>query len=169
MAFASPALKPRAPIVAKAQAMQKGAIASGRKDCTGFVLAAYDAAGVDLVVPAKYQNSPRLSEQMYQWARGEGRAFKGPNPKPGDLVFFRDTYGTIKGDITHIALVEKIENDGTIVLLHRMNGKIKRDKMSLAKPEDPVRNAYFRKKQRAGEPTMSGQLFVAFGRFDAPI
>ncbi len=159
----------RAPIVEKAQAIQQGALPSGRRDCTGYVMAAYSAAGVELQVPTKYQTTSRMSEQMYLWARGEGRAFKGPDPKPGDLVFFRDTYGTINGDITHVALVEKIESDGTIVLLHRLNGGIKRDKMNLSRPEDPAKNAYLRKKLKAGEPTLTGQLFVAFGRFDGPI
>lgn len=135
-----------------------------RRDCSGFVQDVFRAAGQPLRIPERYQRFPNVSAMLHDWARGEGRAFRG-TPAPGDLVFFRDTFGDVNGRITHVALVERVRKDGTVELIHYISGRIRRDPMNLARPTDHTVNAFLRKKKRAGEPTLAGQLFVAYARF----
>ena len=60
-------------------------------DCSGLVMMAYRAAGIDL---------PRTSEE--QWARGP--RVSSSQARPGDLVFFAGSDGTVKSP-GHVGLV----------------------------------------------------------------
>jgi hypothetical protein len=130
-----------------------------RLDCSGYVLAAYRAAG--LVV--KLGPSRTRSEAL----RAASRPVEAP--LPGDLAFFRDTYdrdrdGRVDDGITHVALVEAVDG-ARVTLLHR-GGRVQRMRMDLAAPADPDQNDPVRIRRRRDVPGtryLAGQLFVAFG------
>lgn len=139
-----------------------------RADCSGFVLAAYRAAGAPLEVPLEAQNHKNLSAMLHTWSEQSHRSFRKGTPVPGDVVFFRDTIVDqgLKNHVTHVALVESVDDDGTVRLLHFMGGKIRRDRMNLAHPTDPSANGWLRKKRHAKDPALAGELFVAYARFE---
>lgn len=157
-------------VVAHAQAFAvAGKLPAGaRHDCSGFVTAVYEAAGQPLEIPDRYQKSHSVAEMLHDWSAGEKRSFKNKKPAPGDLVFFKDTTGPRKGAVTHIALVERVGDDGTVTFLHYMGGKIRHDALNLARPTDPSVNAYLRRKKSHADnsPVLAGQLFVSYARFD---
>lgn len=154
----------RTALVTHARAIANGKERAARRDCSGFVAAVFAAAGRPLVVPEPYRISSRASETLHAWAKGEGRAFSKDAPAPGDLAFFRDTYGPRNGTITHVAMVETVGTDGTVTLLHYLSGTIRRDRMNLANPGDPKLNGYFRKRTAPKESVLAGELFVAYAR-----
>ncbi len=137
-----------------------------RRDCSGFVGAGFEAAGRPLVVPPEHRTQPTVSGMLLAWARATRRVVDRLAPAVGDLAFFRDTSGEITGRITHVAIVETVEPDGQVRLLHWMGGAVRRDPMDLRNPSDAARNGPFRRRERSGEPTLAGELFVAFARFD---
>ena len=93
--------------------------------------------------------------------------------RPGDLAFFHNSWdrngNKLRDDrFTHVALVERVADDGTIRLLHFASGKVKRDVMNLRHKNtarDPdtgeTLNSYLR---RGGGKVLTGQLFFRFGR-----
>jgi hypothetical protein len=135
-----------------------------RRDCSGFVMDVFRSAGQPLRIPDRHQRFPNVSAMLHDWGRAEGRVFRG-TPAPGDVVFFRDTTGNVDGRITHVALVERVRDDGTVELIHYISGKIRRDPMNLTRPADHTVNAWLRKKKHAKEPALAGELFVAYARF----
>lgn len=133
-----------------------------RQDCSGFVTAVFQRAGKKLDIPHKHTvGTKAVSEMMYRWAKAEGRTHK-RTPKPGDLAFFRDTFGKIDGRITHVAIVESVDASGNVKLIHHLGGRHRRSPMSLADPREPTKNGFFRKKGSANEPVLAGELFVAY-------
>ena len=153
-------------LIAHAQALANaGKMHDGeRRDCSGFVMDVFRAAGKPLRIPDQHQRFQNVSAMLHDWSSTEGRAFRG-TPAPGDLVFFRDTTGDVNGRITHVALVERVRDDGTVELIHYISGKIRRDPMNLARPADHTVNAWLRKKKHKGEAALAGELFVAYARF----
>lgn len=135
-----------------------------RRDCSGFVLAAYEAAGDPLAIPERYRKGTSVSVMLHEWMKGSEHTFKNGAPKPGDLVFFRDTMGALQNRITHVGIVEKVAADGTVTFLHHMGGKMRRDRMSLSNRTDPDKNGYLRRKQKRADPALAGELFVAYAR-----
>jgi hypothetical protein len=162
--------KKGAEVAAHAAAMAKtGKLPkTAKRDCSGFVLAAYRAAGTPLSVPVESQRERNLSAMLHDWSVDSHCSFRKGDPAPGDLVFFRDTIADrgVKNHVTHVALVESVDEDGTVQLIHYMGGKIRRDAMNLARPKDPAKNGWLRKKQHAGDPVLAGELFVAYARFE---
>lgn len=147
-----------------------------RSDCSGFVCAVYEAHGVKL--PHSSQPTPRVSssQSMYLAAAENLRMYTKGVPRPGDLVFFRDTYdanrdGRINDDVTHVGLVESVEPGGTVVVLHFASGRVKRGRLNLTSPDrhkspdGRVLNDFLRRK-RADDPKkaryLAGELFVSY-------
>lgn len=154
---------------AKAVAHAKAYAATGklpngtRRDCSGFVVAAFRAAGKPLDVPPAFHEHKNVSAMLHAWSKAEKRVVGAP--LPGDVVFFRDTYGKLLGRVTHVGLVEDVKEDGTVVVLHYMGGKIRRDLLNVRAPSDPEKNGWLRRKKHAAEPALAGELFVAYARF----
>ena len=135
-----------------------------RQDCSGYVMAVYARAGQALEIPHQHTlGTKSAAEMLYKWAKADGRSHK-EKPEPGDLAFFRDTWGKIDGRITHVAIVESVDADGNVKLIHNIGGRYRRSPMNLQDPHEPLKNGFFRKKQSANEPVLSGELFVAYGR-----
>ncbi|MFY0576189.1 CHAP domain-containing protein [Cystobacter fuscus] len=149
---------------------------SGRSwpaDCTGFVEAVHSRAGVSLRgAAAKGDNGVTA---FYRYARAKGRVYTQGTPRPGDLVFFRETYdrnrdGRRNDGLTHVALVDKVEPNGTVVVIHRVKRGVVRYRMNLARPDlkkDPRTGAVLNDSLRAPgagkAPVLTGQLFAAYG------
>ena len=142
-------------------------------DCTGFVEAVHSRAGVSLrSAAAKGDNGVTA---FYRYARAKGRVYTRGTPRPGDLVFFRETYdrnrdGRRNDGLTHVALVDKVEPNGTVVVIHRVKRGVVRYRMNLARPDlkkDPrtgaVLNDMLRAPGAGKTPVLTGQLFAAYG------
>jgi hypothetical protein len=136
-----------------------------RYDCSGLVAAAHAGARVALA---------GSSRDLYELARDEGLLHKHKLPKPGDVAFFDDTYDRNHNrrrddDLTHVAVVESVSEDGTITLVHKGGKGIARIEMNLKRPHDRrdedgrELNDYLRaSSDKDGGPTLTGELFRAF-------
>ncbi|QRO01802.1 C40 family peptidase [Archangium violaceum] len=142
-------------------------------DCTGFVEAVYAQAGVSF--RGEGLSGDNGVTALYRYAKAHGRVYTRGQPRPGDLVFFRETYdqnrdGRRNDGLTHVGLVDGIEDDGTVVVIHRVKRGVVRYRMNLAKPglqRDPrtgeVLNDMLRAPGAGKAPVLTGQLFAAFG------
>jgi hypothetical protein len=142
-------------------------------DCTGFVEAVYARAGVSFRGAGVAGDNGVTA--MYRYARSHGRVYTKGQPKPGDLVFFRETYdqnrdGRRNDGLTHVGVVDEIEGDGTVVVIHRVKRGVVRYRMNLAKPSlrrDPrtgeVLNDMLRAPGAGKMPVLTGQLFASYG------
>jgi hypothetical protein len=142
-------------------------------DCTGFVEAVYARAGVSLRGAGVAGDNGVTA--LYRHARAQGRVFTRGQPRPGDLVFFRETHdrnrdGRRNDGLTHVGLVDEVERDGTVVVIHRVKRGVVRYRMNLARPSlrrDPrtgvVLNDMLRTPGAGKVPVLTGQLFAAYG------
>lgn len=67
------------------------------------------------------------SEAIYNLYEKQGKISTQDLPSIGDLIFFRDTVKASKksnSQITHIGIVQNINNDNTIIFVHQLNGKV---------------------------------------------
>jgi hypothetical protein len=139
-------------------------------DCTGFVRAAYASIGFTLMSEGHLSDNGVTA--IWRFARMHGRTFEGGHPMPGDLVFFRNTYdrnhdGAHDDGLTHVAIVEGEDPDGTVRILHRTAHGIVREHMNLLRPREhlgrdgQVINDYLRV-DRSGFAATTGDLFVGY-------
>lgn len=141
-------------------------------DCTGLVRGVYSQLGVDLMTAGQPQDNGVTA--IWRFTARHGRLYEGGRPVAGDLVFFRETYdlnrdGAVNDGLTHIGLVDDVEPDGTVLVIHRVARGVVRYRMNLAAPTaakdgaGKVLNDGLRL-PRAGSPQrLTGELFVAFG------
>jgi hypothetical protein len=160
---------PRAGAVERGAESARGAIVAAARrqlghrfqgDCSGFVLSLLRTAGV--VVPLRPARS--RSESLFLASR------RVRTPRPGDLVFFHDTYdrnrdGRANDPYTHVAVVESVAGDG-VLLVHRGSRGVERVRMDLARPSDrafndPVRQ--LRRSERRSLRVLAGDLFAGYG------
>jgi len=115
-----------------------------------------------------------MTELIYNFVEENGRLYKSKNYQEGDLIFFNNTYdkdknGKLNDKLTSIALITKIDKDGTISFLMNISGKITLKYLNLKIQEnkqeegneEKVINStlrYFKK-----EKLYSYQLFNTFG------
>src|SRR6184192_4168052 len=105
-------------------------------DCSGFVRLVYASEGIDLSrLPARAS----IVQAMYLRARENGALREG-SPAPGDLVFFRNTYdrnrdGRRNDGLTHVGIVEAVDDDGTVTFVHRGGSGIVRAHLNLESPK----------------------------------
>ncbi|MET0404771.1 MAG: CHAP domain-containing protein [Cystobacter sp.] len=141
-------------------------------DCSGLVRLAYLKAGIDLVSGGFLAGENAVSA-IYRRAQGRG-ALHETLPQPGDLVFFRETYdrnrdGRRNDGLTHVAVVERVEPDGTLTFIHRGLKGIARSHMNLAFPHThragqagSILNDILRPASRGQRAWLTGELFVGF-------
>jgi hypothetical protein len=146
-------------------------------DCAGVTRAIFLAHGIDLYEsgsPDPKANGVRL---IHHYITRHGAFHQGPVVRPGDLIFFNNTWdyngdGLVNDPLTHVGIVERQESDGTIVFISRVAGAIERYRMNLALPhvhrtaEGRVLNDYIRRKDfedPADTAYLTGELFAAFG------
>ncbi|WP_163868990.1 NlpC/P60 family protein [Myxococcus eversor] len=145
-------------------------------DCSGFVRLAYLSAGIDLVAHG-FQAGENAVSAIFRRAT-EGKRLHHRAPRPGDLVFFRETYdrnrdGRRNDGMTHIGVVEGVADDGTVTFIHRGSKGVARSRMNLSYPEKhqlaqggPVVNDFLRPATKGGRAYLTGELFVAFASPD---
>jgi cell wall-associated NlpC family hydrolase len=141
-------------------------------DCTGLVEAAHSAAGISLRATGKSGDNGVTA--LYRYALNHGRVYNGGRPVPGDLVFFRETYdqnrdGRRNDGLTHVGIVDQVDADGTVTVIHRVSRGVARYRMNLAQPrvaKDPRTGKVINDTLRASGPgrsfALTGQLFVAY-------
>lgn len=140
-------------------------------DCTGLVRAAYAQAGVELMGAGAAGDNGVTA--IYRFAAAHGRLYTGGRPVAGDLVFFKETYdlnrdGHSNDGLTHVGLVDEVEDDGTVVVIHRVDKGVVRYRMNLSHPEaarSPAGarwNDWLRAEKAGAKPQLTGQLFVSY-------
>jgi hypothetical protein len=141
-------------------------------DCTGLVRAVFEPLHVDLLADAELSDNGVTA--IYRFAQVRGRVFTGGHALPGDLVFFKDTYdqnhdGRNNDGLTHVGIVESVDSDGTVSVIHRVQRGVVRYRMNLAHPDarndprtgQPI-NDYLRPASGGRPPVLAGQLFAAY-------
>ena len=139
-----------------------------RADCSGFVAACYgdeaDLTDPDLATPS-------VAETMWKTLVRRDQIVS--RPRPGDLVFFDDTYdrngnGARDDPLSHVGLVESVADDGTVAFLHFGSGRVKRDVLNMHDPDAHVTadgatwNSFLRRGRRGKR--LAGQLLRGFAR-----
>nr|WP_255207673.1 CHAP domain-containing protein [Myxococcus sp. AM010] len=141
-------------------------------DCSGFVRLAYRSAGIDLVAHGFLAGENAVSA-IFRRAVEVGSVHHQP-PRPGDLVFFRETYdrnrdGRRNDGMTHIGVVEAVDAHGTVTFIHRGGKGVARGRLNLSFPSrhqlelgGPVVNDYIRPAAKGSRAYLAGELFAAF-------
>ncbi len=141
-----------------------------RFDCSGMVEAAMASAGLD------FDGSTR---DLFETARELGVLHRRHRPDVGDIAFFDDTYdkdgdGRYDDPLTHVAVVTRVDADGTIGMVHLGSPGIVpltmnlRDTETHISPTGQLLNDYLRaasSKDPARVKHLAGELWVAFGSF----
>src|SRR5258708_22368936 len=83
------------------------------------------------------------------------------NPRPGDLVFFRNT--TARRGFTHVGIVESARG-GEIAFVHRAGGGIVRSRLDLRRPHQPAHNDFI--KRSGPRPRLARELVAGFASPD---
>lgn len=155
--------------------------ARGRRfpfDCSGLARAVYLRHGVDLYDGVEAGDAANGVRLIYRHVASRGVVHEGPDARPGDIVFFHNTWdrngdGRLNDLLTHVGIVERVERDGTVVFVSRVSRGIERYRMNLAHPgvhrtpDGRVLNDYLRRKRRADPANtryLAGELFAGFGR-----
>ncbi len=142
-----------------------------RADCSGFVTALFDAAGVPLHLPGA--SGVSMTERIYRSMRAQRRIRRAASVRPGDLLFFHNTWdrngNSLRDDrFTHIAVVDRVEADGTVSFVHFASGRVRRDVMNLrhrGTARDPESGRMWNSTLRRGRGrVLSGQLFHGLAR-----
>ncbi|QSQ26591.1 CHAP domain-containing protein [Pyxidicoccus parkwayensis] len=174
----APPAGPRETVLATARALvgKPQVVINGRKypaDCTGLIEGVYAQAGITFRGTLKPGDNGVTA--LYRHARARGRVYTEGRPTPGDLVFFRETYdqnrdGRRNDGLTHVGIVDAVDEDGTVTVIHRVRRGVVRYHMNLARPglpRDPktgeVLNDLLRHPGPNKDPVLTGQLFASFG------
>ena len=135
-------------------------------DCSGLVRAVFDQVGVDLFINARRKDNGVTA--IYRFAEANGRLYTGGRPVAGDLVFFHDTYSHRSSGLTHVALVEQVQDDQTVWIIHRVRRGVVRYRMNLLRPDarfdksGRVLNDYLRFASAKDKDVLTAQLFSAY-------
>ncbi len=146
-------------------------------DCAGVTRAIFLANGIDLYQQTSARPEANGVRLIFDHVRRHGTLHTGPTVHPGDLVFFDNTWdynrdGLINDPLTHVGVVETVEQDGTVVFISRVADAVERYRMNLAfphlhrAPDGRVLNDYMRRKRNGDGDHMrylTGELFAAFG------
>jgi len=140
-----------------------------KNDCSGFVNGVYAVMGRKI----KYnfvRQGRSLSESLYLTLDDKRLAYREMPPRPADVVFFKNTLENSYDKITHVGLVEEVQEDGTVVILHYGSGRVGRIKMNLRHAYDhkndqgEIINDYLRKNgERQSREDLAGALYFMFG------
>jgi hypothetical protein len=139
-------------------------------DCSGLVRYVYAHAGVDLA--AEGVDGSSVAAGLYRKLRREGR-LRHHTARPGDLVFFRDTWdrngdGRLDDGITHVGVVDAVGSHGEVSFVHRAHAGIVRSRLDLQHPHlrrdraHRVHNDVLRREDSRHEALGAGDLLAGF-------
>lgn len=146
-----------------------------RRDCSGYIQGILTNLGHDVVgFINQYGIKTNGVAQIYEYVQRSGTIYKDETPNVGDLVFFSQTYdvnrdGKINDPLSHIGIITKIDQDGTISFKHVIHQEIKTDYINLSKPtlhtyKGRIINSYIRRAgKKTAYPSTTAQLFDFFG------
>ncbi|MCP4504436.1 MAG: C40 family peptidase [Deltaproteobacteria bacterium] len=144
-----------------------------RSDCSGTTRAIYASAGFPLGGTA-LSASENDTSILFRYVKENG-SLRRSVPVVGDLVFFDNTYdknrnGRRDDVLTHIGVIEKILDDGTIVFVHKIGAGILRYRMNLEHPSQrrdknsgSTLNHYLRRASGGQKAKTTAELFTGFG------
>ena len=145
--------------------LQNPSSTTSRQDCSGLVQAVLARAGI---------RARGGTSNLWRRAKREQRVAE--EPQPGDLAFFDHTYdanenGRRDDPLSHVAVVVSTLADGTVVMVHRSSGVIRRLRLNLRHGDQHrhhgrVVNDYLANATYAGAPSqrLSAQLLRGFAR-----
>jgi cell wall-associated NlpC family hydrolase len=140
-------------------------------DCSGLVRAVYGTIGVDPLQEAQAGDNGVTA--LWRFASAHGRHYEGGRPVEGDLVFFRDTADTNRDGadddgLTHVGLVDGVEADGTVTVIHRVASGVVRYRMNLGTPRQATAadghtlNDWLRPPGPGHHPRLTAELFAGY-------
>ena len=140
-------------------------------DCSGFARAVYASRGIDIYRTTSSASGDNGVKVIHHFTRDRRGVHRRTYPFVGDLVFFHNTYdrngnGRERDDpYTHIGVVDRVDDDGTVHFVHRIAGGIVRQRVNLRYPDQhqldgKVVNDFLR---RRGRQRLAGQMFAQFG------
>jgi len=144
----------------------------GPRDAVALIQTVYGSSGVE--IPRGSQDGTDAIRALHAWARQEGLLHQRTRPNAGDVAFFHDTHdengdGRRNDPLTHAALVERVEQDGTVVLISRVKSGVVRLRMNLQQPAvrrdrktGRVLNHYLRAALGREQSRTAAQLFAGF-------
>jgi cell wall-associated NlpC family hydrolase len=126
-------------------------------DCSGFARVVYAREGVDLAaLPSRPGENGVTNIRRLASAR---RALR-RHPRPGDLVFFRNT--TARRGFTHLGIVDSVHG-GQVTFVHRAGRGIVRSRLDLRHPRSKASNDFIK---RGPQPRLTGELVAGFAAAD---
>jgi peptidoglycan DL-endopeptidase CwlO len=149
----------------------KAVLVGGRRfpdDCTGLVRAVYARHGLDLFG----ETGPAADNgvtAIWRYAQRHGSLHK-EKPRPGDIVFFTETYdrnrdGRPNDGLTHVGIVDRVEPDGTVLVIHRVARGVVTYRMNVERAQDRkdaqgrVLNDWLREGKQS---RLAGELFAGY-------
>lgn len=115
-------------------------------DCIGFVRYCYSEAGIE-VNHYNGNQGTRGTELLYYGMEDLGYTYSESNaiPNVGDIIFFDYTYDANDNDewddlVTHVGIVESVDEYGTVEYIHFASTGVKRDQMNLIYPTNLTLN-----------------------------
>lgn len=143
-------------------------------DCSGFTQLAYRKPGLS-VIPEHTLPGENGVKAIYRKAMELGTVRE--TPRPGDMVFFRDTHdrnrdGKLNDGLTHIGIVERVGDDGTVTFVHKAGGMVKRSRFNQAHPDvrkdarGRVLNDWLRRRDKRNRGYFAGELVAGFASVD---
>lgn len=151
-------------------------------DCAGVTRAIFLEHGIDLYRSSHLDVNANGVRLIHNHVRQHGTLHQDLDVRPGDLVFFDNTWdfngdGLLNDPLTHVGIVEQIEPDGTVIFISRVAGAVARYRMNLSQPhvhktaEGRLLNDYIRRK-RPTDPEntarLTGELFSFYGNLLSP-
>ena len=146
-------------------------------DCAGVTREIFLRHGIDVYTGGEAGPDANGVRLIHGHVKYHGRLHRGPVVRPGDLVFFDDTWdyngdGVANDALTHVGIVETVDSDGTVVFISRVAAAVQRYRMNLRMPsvhrtsDGRILNDYLRRKRwnDSGETAyLTGELFAGFG------
>ena len=130
---------------------------SANDDCSGFARLIYRREGVDLsTLPARPGENGVTNIRRLAAARRALRKV----PRPGDLVFFRNT--TSRRGYTHVGIVDSVRYPH-VSFVHRAGRGIVRSRLDLLHPRRRESNDIIK---RGARPRLAGELVAGFAAPD---
>jgi len=158
-------------------------VVNGRRfnmDCSGVVAAIYYYAGIDLQKYFPYHTGSG-TERIYAILRERRLIKKTWLPKPGDIVFWDNTFdrnrnGRADDPLTHVGMVVSVDRQGNITYVHHnyrrgivfeyMNIRQKNVESQIINGQRVIINSPMRAREhgtRGNNLWLSGQLVNSFG------